>query len=311
MPMRLQKYLALCGVASRRASEELIARGRVEVNGKVVSQMGVQVEQGDEVKVDGRPLQIETRDITVLYYKPEGVVSTASDERGRPTVVDAVRSLGVRLYPVGRLDINTEGLLLLTNNGELALRMTHPRYGMEKVYVVTLRKALPAEALKTLREGVLLEDGLTAPARVNRLAPSASGAERIEIRIHEGRNRQVRRMMEAVGNTVVHLVRVAEGPLTLEGLRPGQWRILRPEEVEGLKKALQEKKTATRAQAPVRARTPKPARWVRPPRAQSHTARPQQRMRPAAQTQTTRSPNARPPKPIKKVGKKVEKNDIR
>jgi 23S rRNA pseudouridine2605 synthase len=235
--MRLQHYLAKAGIASRRKSEQLIADGRVSVNGEIVLSMGKTVEEDDTVCLDGKPVHLAQRLLTVLYYKPRGVVSTASDERGRKCVTDVVRDLPERLYPIGRLDMDSEGLLLLTNDGELALRMTHPRYGVQKCYVASVQGHVAGEAIERLRRGVMLDGRMTAPAKVRRI-PGEGAHEKVEIIIHEGRNRQVRRMLEAVGNPVVRLVRVAVGPLTIRGLKPGQWREIRPEELETLKKAL-------------------------------------------------------------------------
>jgi len=236
--MRLQHYLAKAGIASRRKSEQLISDGRVSVNGEIVLAMGRVVEEGDVVRLDGQVVELSQRTVTVMYYKPRGVVCTASDEKGRPCVTDIVKDLPERLYPVGRLDMNSEGLLLLTNDGELALRMTHPRYGIEKCYIASVRDHVTGEAIQRLRRGVQIDGRMTAPARVRRLE-SQGEHEKLEVIIHEGRNRQVRKMLEAVGNTVVRLVRVSEGPIHLRGLKVGQWRELSEEELYQLRRALQ------------------------------------------------------------------------
>ena len=229
--MRLAKYLAHAGVASRRAAERLIAQERVTVGDEVVTDPARDVDKTSAVAVDGRPVRPEPREVHALN-KPAGVVSTARDTHGRPTVVGLVRSQR-RLYPVGRLDADTTGLILLTNDGELAERLTHPRYGLEKVYRARIRPArVSPRALRALREGVELEDGPTAPARVRRLAPS-----RVELAIHEGRKHQVKRMLEAVGHRVVELERVAFGPLGLRGLELGKSRRLKDAEVERLRRA--------------------------------------------------------------------------
>jgi 23S rRNA pseudouridine2605 synthase len=229
--MRLAKFLAHAGVASRRAAEGVIAEGRVTVGGEVVTDPARDVDESSGVAVDGRWLRPEPHEVHMLN-KPPGVVSTARDTHGRPTVVEMVRS-GRRLYPVGRLDADTSGLILLTNDGELAERLTHPRYGVERVYRARVRPARVGEpALRALRGGVELEDGRTAPARVRRLGPGL-----LEIAIREGRKRQVRRMVEAVGHRVVELERVRFGPLSLGELPPGRSRRLRPPEVERLRKA--------------------------------------------------------------------------
>jgi 23S rRNA pseudouridine2605 synthase len=228
--MRLAKYLAHAGVASRRAAERLVAEGRVTVAGEVVTDPARDVDEASGVAMDGRPVEPEPREVHVLN-KPRGVVSTAHDTHGRPTVVQLVRSHR-RLYPVGRLDADTTGLILLTNDGELAERLTHPRHGVDKVYRARVQPARMApRALRALREGVELEDGRTAPARVRQPAPGV-----LELTLREGRKRQVRRMVEAVGHRVVALERVAFGPLGLRGLEPGQSRRLGKAEVERLRR---------------------------------------------------------------------------
>jgi 23S rRNA pseudouridine2605 synthase len=229
--VRLAKFLAHAGVASRRTSERLVAEGRVTVAGDVVTDPARDVDEASEVAVDDRPVKPEPRVVYALN-KPAGVVSTARDPQGRPTVVQLVRSRH-RLYPVGRLDADSTGLILLTNDGELADRLTHPRYGLRKVYRVRVRPPrVSPGALRTLREGVELEDGVTAPARVRHPRRGV-----LEITIREGRKRQVRRMCEAVGHRVVELERVAFGPLGLRDLAPGESRRLTKSEVERLREA--------------------------------------------------------------------------
>ncbi len=229
--MRLAKFLAHAGVASRRAAETLVAEGRVSVAGEVVRDPARDVDESSGVAVDGRAVTPEER-VVYAVNKPAGVVSTARDTHGRPTVVELVRSRR-RLYPVGRLDAETTGLILLTNDGELAELLTHPRYGVGKVYRVRVRPArLSPHALAALRGGVELDDGRTAPARARQLRPGL-----IEITLREGRKRQVRRMIEAVGHQVVELERVAFGPLGLRGLEPGKSRRLSAAEVERLRRA--------------------------------------------------------------------------
>jgi len=225
--MRLNAWLARAGVASRRKADELIKAGRVAVNG-APGRLNTSVQPGDDVRLDGEPLA-EQALAYVLLWKPAGVVTTARDPQGRPTVVGLVDHPS-RVVPVGRLDADTTGALLLTNDGELAHRLAHPRYEVDKVYEVeTWRQPTDAE-LQRLREGIDLDDGPARPARVRRL----DGA-RVEIAIHEGRNRQVRRMFEAVGHRVRRLHRARYGPLTLEGLEPGRWRELEPFEVMELR----------------------------------------------------------------------------
>jgi 23S rRNA pseudouridine2605 synthase len=230
--MRLAKFLAHSGVASRRAAEGLIAEGRVTVGGEVVTDPARDVDEASGVGVDGEPVgPAEPREVHVLN-KPAGVVSTARDTHGRPTVVDLVDS-ELRLYPVGRLDAHTTGLILLTNDGELAERLTHPRYGVERIYRARVEPwPVPEPALRALRVGVDLEDGRTAPAGVRELEPGL-----LEIRLREGRKRQVRRMCDAVGHPVVELERVAFGPLRLGDLKPGQSRPLGAAEIERLRQA--------------------------------------------------------------------------
>src|ERR687886_3084007 len=225
--MRLNAYLARAGVASRRAADELIKQGRVTVNGET-GQLNTFVEPHDLVELDGRPLEPQPL-AYVLLHKPAGTVTTAHDPQGRPTVVDLVEH-PARVVPVGRLDADTTGALLLTNDGELAHRLAHPRYGVEKVYEADVEGEPSDDALAALERGVDLDDGPTAPARARRLAPG-----RVELTIHEGRNRQVKRMLEAVGHPVRALHRRAYAGLTLEELEPGRWRELEPSEVERLR----------------------------------------------------------------------------
>ena len=232
MSERLQKVLARVGFGSRRACEELIEAGRVTVNGEVAV-LGRRVDPGsDRVAVDGVPVSTAPGLVHYLLNKPAGVVTTASDPHGRPTVVDLVPP-EPRVFPVGRLDASTEGLLLLTNDGDLAHRLTHPSFALEKEYLAEVEGRPTPAVLRRLRTGVDLDDGRTAPARASLVAPSA-----IRLTIHEGRNRQVRRMCEAVGHPVVRLVRTRIGPLAERRLRPGQWRVLTPEEVLALQEAV-------------------------------------------------------------------------
>ena len=229
--MRLAKFLAHAGVASRRAAEAIVAEGRVTVDGEVATDPAWDVDETHRVQVDGRRVESEPREVHALN-KPAGVVSTARDTHGRPTVVGLVRSRR-RLYPVGRLDAETTGLILLTNDGELADRLTHPRYGVKKVYRARVQPArLSPRALRALEEGVELDDGRTAPARARQPATGV-----VEITIREGKKRQVRRMLEAVGHRVMELERVAFGPLGLRGLEPGKSRRLTKAEVERLRRA--------------------------------------------------------------------------
>jgi len=229
--VRLAKYLAHAGVASRRAAERLIAGGRVRVDGRPVTDPARDVNESNDVRVDGRAVSLEPHEVHALN-KPEGVVSTAEDTHGRPTVVGLVPSEH-RLYPVGRLDADTTGLILLTNDGKLAELLTHPRYGVEKTYRARVDPPIVSErSLRALREGVELEDGRSSPAHARLVAPGL-----VELTIREGRKRQVRRMCEAVGHEVTALQRTAFGPLRLERLPPGESRRLSQAEVERLRAA--------------------------------------------------------------------------
>jgi pseudouridine synthase len=226
--MRLNAWLARAGVASRRGADELIKAGRVTVNG-APGLLNTSVEPGDRVELDGTPLSAQAL-AYVLLHKPIGVITTARDPGGRPTVVDLVDH-PARVVPVGRLDIDTSGVLLLTNDGELSHRLAHPSFEVDKVYVADVQGEPSAETLARLAAGVELEDGRTAPARVRQL-----GRGRVELTIHEGRNRQVKRMLEHVGHPVRKLRRVRYGPLTTAGLEPGDWRELTPAELGSLRR---------------------------------------------------------------------------
>ena len=228
--MRLAKFLAHAGVASRRKAEEIIAKGLVTVGGEVVKDPARNVGEGDDVRVKGSPVGAEAREVWAVN-KPAGVVSTAREPGSRPAVVELVRT-EARLYPVGRLDADSTGLLLLTNDGELANRLTHPRYEVPKMYRAQLREAISDRDLDRLRKGVELEDGPTGSAKVKRL-----GKREIEITLREGRNRQVRRMLEAVGNRVTSLRRVSFGPLSLGDLPEGKARRLSDGEIDELREA--------------------------------------------------------------------------
>jgi 23S rRNA pseudouridine2605 synthase len=227
--MRLAKFLATAGVASRRASEAIVRAGRVTVEGHTITDPARDVTEADRVALDGKPVAIFHERVVYALNKPAGVVSTARDPQGRPTVVTMVPQTE-RLYPVGRLDIDTTGLILLTNEGDLAHRLTHPSFEVEKTYrAVVGGPALEERALRALRVGVELEDGRTAPARVRRVS-----ADTLEITVHEGRKRQVKRMCEAVGHPVRRLERIRFGPLELGELPRGRWRRLTDAEVDAL-----------------------------------------------------------------------------
>jgi 23S rRNA pseudouridine2605 synthase len=228
---RVQKVLARAGLGSRRTCDELVAAARVTVNG-VVAELGTRVDPDhDTIAVDGAVVGVRPGLVHYLLNKPAGVVTTASDPQGRPTVVELVPA-EPRVFPVGRLDAETEGLLLLTNDGDLAQRVAHPSHGVEKEYLAEVEGVASRGALRRLREGVELDDGMTAPATVTAVAPGA-----LRIAIHEGRNRQVRRMCAAVGHPVVRLVRLRIGPLADRRLAPGEWRELTQDEVRSLERA--------------------------------------------------------------------------
>jgi 23S rRNA pseudouridine2605 synthase len=237
---RLQKVLAATGYGSRRVCEDLIAAGRVTVNG-TVAVLGRRVDPDvDRVEVDGAPIGVRPGLVYYLLNKPIGVITTARDTHGRQTVLDLVPS-DPRVFSVGRLDVDTEGLLLLTNDGQLANRIAHPSHGIEKEYLVEVRGGpVSAGALRSLREGVELEDGMTSPARVSQPEPGV-----LRLVIHEGRNRQVRRMCETVGYPVTRLVRTRIGPLVDRSLRPGQWRDLTTAEWRALTEAVAEASAST------------------------------------------------------------------
>ena len=230
-PVRLQKLLARAGLGSRRTVEDLIAEGRVTVNGEV-AELGRRADpERDRIEVDGALIGLRQDTVWYVLNKPAGVVTTASDPQGRPTVIELVPD-EPRVFPVGRLDADTEGLLLLTNDGDATHRLTHPSFGVEKEYLAHVDGVPSRGALRALREGVELDDGVTAPAKVSAVSPDV-----IRLVIHEGRNRQVRRMCEAVGHPVHRLVRVRIGPLRDQHLGPGEWRPLEPAEIRGLERA--------------------------------------------------------------------------
>jgi pseudouridine synthase len=231
--VRLNAYLARAGIASRRGSDDLIKEGRVKVNDEP-GQLNTYVHTGDRVEVDGEP--VAAQQLTyVLLNKPAGTVTTASDPQGRPTVVQLVDDVPERIVPVGRLDADTTGALLLTNDGALAHRLAHPRYGVDKVYEVDVEGQPSAEAISRLEAGIELDDGITAPAKAHVLQPS-----KIELTLHEGRKHQVKRMCLAIGHPVRRLHRSRYAGLTVEGLEPGQWRELEPSEVKRLRTLLPE-----------------------------------------------------------------------
>lgn len=243
MQQRLQKILSGAGIASRRAAEAYIVEGRVSVNGETVTALGTKADpDADDIRVDGRRLKPAKRRRYILLYKPRGYITTRSDPQGRPTVIDLLNTGGVReyVYPVGRLDYESEGLLLLTNDGDLAAKLTHPSHGIAREYEARVRGVPGRDTLERLSTGVMLDGRATSPAEVEIRTVLASRAEPdavLSVTIHEGRNRQVRRMCEAVGYPVVRLRRVRIGPIVDPNIRPGEFRDLAPKEVAALKKA--------------------------------------------------------------------------
>ena len=235
--MRLQKFMADAGVASRRKCEEYIAAGQVKVNGGTAS-LGCTIDpEHDTVEFAGKVLRPQSSRVILMFYKPRGIVCTAQDPQGRKTVLDFVRDIPLRLYNVGRLDIDSEGLILITNDGELAYRLTHPKFALNKTYFVICGGALPPEQIRKLEDGILLDDGMTAPAQVRHVTRLKSGDTSLEITIHEGRNRQIRRMLKALGHDTQLLRRIQTGPLKLGDLQKGTWRYLTDAESISLMKA--------------------------------------------------------------------------
>lgn len=232
--IRLNKYLAMCGVASRRKADELIQQGRVEVNGKVVTQLGLKINpQKDKVTVDGKPAKPEEKLVYIVINKPKDCITTIRDEKGRRTVLDLVK-VKQRIFPVGRLDRNTTGVLLLTNDGELAYRLMHPKYKVEKAYKVEIDKPIKPEDIEKLKHGIMLDGRKTEACDVY-ILPNSDRKE-IGITIHEGRYRQIRRMFERLGYKVKKLHRVSFGGITVSGMKRGEWRYLTKNEVKRLKK---------------------------------------------------------------------------
>ncbi|MGI5859050.1 MAG: pseudouridine synthase [Tepidanaerobacteraceae bacterium] len=232
MHIRLQKYLSQAGVASRRACENIILQGRVKVNGKTVNKLGTKVDPyKDQIEVDGSICHTRAYSIYIIMNKPKGILTTVKDPLGRPTVIDLLKDVNERVFPVGRLDKDTEGLLLLTNDGEVTFRLTHPKYEIVKTYVAQIEGIIGKDDIKTLEKGVVLEDGITAPAQV-KIVKNLDDSTIIEIKIHEGRKRQIRRMCRAIGHPVMSLKRTRIANLSLKGLKTGEWRLLSPKEIK-------------------------------------------------------------------------------
>ncbi|HWR60052.1 MAG TPA: pseudouridine synthase [Clostridia bacterium] len=235
MAERLQKVMSEFGVASRRKCEELIAGGRVKVNGRVVTEQGCKVDkEKDSIEVDGKVIRRPDALLYILLNKPSGYITSVRDQFGRPTVLDLLKGVSVRVFPIGRLDYDTEGLLILTNDGDLTYRITHPRHNIDKTYRALVRGKVESRAVAAFSRGLVIEDYVTAPA-VLKAVGEAKGNSIVEITIHEGRNRQVRKMCAAIGHEVIRLKRIKIGKIGLDGLKTGQWRYLEEEEVNYLK----------------------------------------------------------------------------
>lgn len=231
MLMRLQKYLAEAQVASRRKAEEIILEGRVNVNGKKVTELGTKVESEiDEITVDGKKVEICEKMVYIMLNKPEGCVTTVKDQFGRKSVIDYVKDIGERVYPVGRLDYDTSGLLIITNDGELTYRLTHPKHNIEKTYIAEVDKVPDEEAMEKFRNGIIIDGRKTAPAKIKIIKKSKLTT--LNIKIKEGRNRQVRKMCAAIGCNVITLKRIATGNLELGNLEKGKYRYLTDEEIK-------------------------------------------------------------------------------
>ena len=232
--VRLHKFLADAGIASRRESERLIQAGRVEVNGRIITTLGVRIEPDhDRVRVDGRPVRASGRRAYYLLNKPKGMITSVSDPEGRPTVVELLQGVRERVFPVGRLDWASEGLLILTNDGELTYRLTHPANHVAKVYRVKVHGTVGEDDLRALRRGLVLDGRRTLPARVDRISSQANAW--LEVTLYEGRKNQIRRMLQRLGHRVQKLKRIAIGPIRDRTLKPGEWRRLTPDEVRRLR----------------------------------------------------------------------------
>lgn len=233
--MRLQKYLAGCGVASRRTCEEYILQGKVMVNGTIIKELGTKVTEEDIVVYDNQIIQPDKAYVYYVLNKPVGYITTAKDEKNRPTVLDIMEDIDERIFPVGRLDYNTSGLIILTNDGELTYALTHPKHQVDKTYHVKVRGRVDSVSIEKLQTGVIVDGRKTAPAAV-KIMDKREVATKLSITIHEGRNRQIRKMCEAVGHSVIKLMRNSIGEITLDGLPIGRYRELTKEEVAYLKK---------------------------------------------------------------------------
>ena len=276
MEVRLQKLIAGTGLASRRKAEEMISSGRVMVNGTIVTELGTKVDPGrDHVKVDGKHLSAPQPFVYLMLNKPKNVMSTLEDPGGRTTVKDYLRGVSVRVFPVGRLDFDSEGLMLLTNNGDLAQALLHPRYHVPKTYLIKVKGVLTDEEIRQLEHGVRLEDGMTSPAQVKKVRKVEANSW-LEITIREGRKHQVKRMLESVGHPVIKLMRVRMGPLSLGNLEPGEFRFLTDREANVLRELVNERvATVERGEEPpVHSRRPvRRQGWAKPGRARKYSGK--------------------------------------
>lgn len=269
MEVRLQKLIAGTGITSRRKAEEMIATGRVTVNGKVVTELGTKVDPArDHVKVDGKHISAAQPFVYVILNKPKNVMSTLDDPGGRTTVKDYLRGISVRVFPVGRLDFDSEGLMLLTNNGDLAQALLHPRYHVPKTYLIKVKGVLTDDEIRRLEKGVKLEDGMTSPASVRKVRKVEANSW-LEITIREGRKHQIKRMLDSVGHPVIKLMRIRMGPLSLGSLEPGEFRFLTDREANALRELVEQRVASVgRGEEPdVRPKRPiRQAGWAKPER---------------------------------------------
>jgi len=276
MEIRLQKLIAGTGLASRRKAEVLIATGRVTVNGKVVKELGTKVDPAkDHVKVDGKHLSSPEPFVYVILNKPKNVMSTLDDPGGRTTVKDYLHGISLRVFPVGRLDFDSEGLMLMTNNGDLAQALLHPRYHVPKTYLIKVKGVLTDEEIRKLEQGVKLEDGMTSPATVKKIRKAEANSW-VEITIREGRKHQVKRMLESVGHPVIKLTRVKMGPLSLGNLESGEFRFLTDREANALREVVEQRRTMVEEGRDPSTKPPRPKRgegWAKPERTKRHSVK--------------------------------------
>jgi 23S rRNA pseudouridine2605 synthase len=276
MIVRLQKLIAGTGIASRRKAEEMIAAGRVTVNGKVVTELGTKVDPGrDHVKVDGKHISEPQPFVYLMLNKPKNVMSTLDDPGGRTTVKDYLRGVSVRVFPVGRLDFDSEGLMLLTNNGDLAQALLHPRYHVPKTYLIKVKGVLTDDEIRRLEQGVKLEDGMTSPASVRKVRKVEANSW-LEITIREGRKHQVKRMLESVDHAVIKLMRIRMGPLSLGNLESGEFRFLTDREANALRELVEHRVASVQRGEEPELRPKRPVRqagWAKPERAKKFSGK--------------------------------------